>query len=410
LGGIDSQALEAFGKDAIFTVLDAKGGTPALVQLDSREGLIGHGTLVNTTQSRALSQLQPGAFLQERLRSIPNDVTLKIGLDDTSLDNNALQQAKQALQSIKRIEVLPLGIAEVQYIFGRMTEAKYQDLQKKKSPKLPAVGSLGLFLPTLNQIIANSFGESNEAVSAAVSRLQPKLKSLLAAKVVKQMLGNTSTSRVAVTASMTVAGSTKILSETYPTRGVNKVSPGTNSAPKAVNSLDSNVPKLSLKTQIAFQVRNDESVPLYVSILVVDSSGDMSVIFPNDWSSSNDAALLGPGQRLVIPQTNVDNFALTISEPLGFSEALIVASTTPLRDSLKALKDIAKSRGLENSRSLVPVTEDQLLNIADTLLNDLDTGTRGGITAEGIKLPTGVRGVDTQKLAAMAIAFEVVGN
>jgi hypothetical protein len=411
LGGIDSQALEAFEKDAIFTVLDTKGGTPALVQLESREGLMGYGRLVNTTQSRPSSQLQPGILLQERLRSIPNDVTLKIGLDDTSLDNNALQQAKQALQSIKRIEVLPLGITEVQYIFGRMTEAKYQDLQKIKSPKLPDVGSLGLFLPMLNQIIPNSFGERNEAVNGAITRLQPKFKSLLAAKVVKQMLGNTSTSRVAVTTSMTVAGSTKILSETYPTRGVKKVSTETTRpAPKPVNSSDSNVPKLSLGTKIAFEVRNDESVPLYVSILVVDSSGDMAVVFPNDWSVSNDAALLDPGKRLVIPQTDVDDFVLTVSEPLGFSEALIVASTTPLRDSLKALKDIAKSRGLENTRTLVPVTEDQLLNIADTLLNDLDAGTRGGITAEGIKLPTGIRGVDTQKLAAMAIAFEVVGK
>jgi len=42
-------------------------------------------------------------------------------------------------------------------------------------------------------------------------------------------------------------------------------------------------------------------------------------------------------------------------------------------------------------------------------LSDLDAATRGGLNVEGVKLPAGVRGVDTNKLAAMAIAFDVVG-
>ena len=48
------------------------------------------------------------------------------------------------------------------------------------------------------------------------------------------------------------------------------------------------------------------------------------------------------------------------------------------------------------------------MNLTDELLSDLDNATRGGIKVEGIDLPAGVRGVDTNKLAAMAIAFDVV--
>ncbi|MEH1788570.1 MAG: caspase family protein [Nostoc sp.] len=405
LGGIDSQSLEAFKKDMILTVLDPNGGERGLVKLGARQGLIADGKLLTT--ARAEIPIQPGTLLQERIRSIPSDLTLKIGLDK-SLDNNTAQQVTQALRSINRIEPKPLGTVEVQYIFGRMTDAKHQQLQKQRVANLPTVGSFGLFLPSQDQIVPASFGNSKETVSEAVKRLQPKLKSLLAARIVKQMLGNTNTSKIAVTASMNIAGNNELLGETFTIRGVKKATQQTKKpAPvKAINYSDSGVAKLPIGTAITFQVQNNESSPLYVSILVIDAQGEMTVIFPNDWSASEDAALVQAKQKQVIPQAD-DAFKLTIGEPLGISEALIIASTTPLRTSLKALQKIAQSRGLENRRAPVAVP-DEVLDITSSLLYDLDAGTRGGINVEGIALPDGVRGIDTKKLAGMAIAFEVV--
>ncbi|WP_375494323.1 caspase family protein [uncultured Nostoc sp.] len=405
LGGIDSQSLEAFKKDMILTVLDPQGGERGLVKLGDRQGLIADGKLLTT--ARAEIPIQPGTLLQERIRSIPSDLTLKIGLDK-SLDNNTAQQVTQALRSINRIEPKPLGTVEVQYIFGRMTDAKHQQLQKQRVANLPTVGSFGLFLPSQDQIVPASFGNSKETVSEAVKRLQPKLESLLAARIVKQMLGNTNTSKIAVTASMNIAGNNELLGETFTIRGVKKATQQTKKpAPvKAINYSDSGVAKLPIGTAITFQVQNNESSPLYVSILVIDAQGEMTVIFPNDWSASEDAALVQAKQKQVIPQAD-DAFKLTIGEPLGISEALIIASTTPLRTSLKALQKIAQSRGLENRRAPVAVP-DEVLDITNSLLYDLDAGTRGGINVEGIALPDGVRGIDTKKLAGMAIAFEVV--
>ncbi len=73
------------------------------------------------------------------------------------------------------------------------------------------------------------------------------------------------------------------------------------------------------------------------------------------------------------------------------------------------MKTIAKSRGIQN-RSVPIEIADELLDVTNYLLDDLDTGVRGDINIEGIALPTGVRGVDTKKLAAMTIAFEVVAR
>ncbi|BBD70191.1 peptidase C14 caspase catalytic subunit p20 [Nostoc commune NIES-4072] len=406
LGGIDSQRLEAFKKDMILTVLDPKGGERGLVKLGDRQGLIANGKLLTT--ARAQIPIQPGTLLQERIRSIPNSLTLKIGLDN-SLDKNTTQQATQALRVINRIEPKSLGTLEVQYIFGRMTEAKHQQLQKQLIVNLPTVGSYGLFLPSQDQIVPASFGKNNETVTEAVKRLQPKLKSLLAARTVKQIMGNTNTSQIAVTASMNIANNNELLAETFTIRGaVNKQTGETNKPVPAqpINYSDSGIAKLPIGTEITFQIANNESSSLYVSILVIDAQGEMTVIFPNNWSASEDAALIEAKQKRVIPQVD-DGFKLTIGDPLGISEALIVASTTPLRTSLKALQTIAKSRGLEN-RSAPVAIPNEVLDITNSLLYDLDAGTRGAINVEGIALPDGVRGIDTKKLAAMAIAFEVV--
>ena len=396
LGGVDSQSLEAFEKDAVFAIADGKG--KELVKLESRQGLVGKGRLIKA------GQLKPGTLLQERIRGIPANIQLNIGLDDT-FDGSTLRAAKQAFQAINRIYAVPLGQKEVQYIFGVMTKIRYQELQKRRIANLPPVGSFGLFVSTLDEIIPKSFGDSGETVTKAIERLTSKFKSLLAARVVKQMLGNTNTSKIKVIASMNIAGSQKVLSETFPVRGFQKQQ-GANQKPQKKPIITENgIPKLSIGTQVTFELENQESIPLYVSILVIDAAGEMAVIFPNNWTVSDGAALLAAGEKRTIPIPS-DGFKLTVGEPLGMTEALIIVSTNPLRNSLKVLKGIAK-RG-NTTRGPVAPNEDEFLDLTDKLLNDLDTATRGGLNVEGISLPAGVRGIDTNKLAAMAIPFEVV--
>ncbi|MGB3640146.1 MAG: caspase family protein [Rivularia sp. (in: cyanobacteria)] len=397
LGGVDSQSLQAFEKDAVFTVAD--GGGRGLVKLESRQGLVGKGRLIKDTQ------LKPGTLLQERIRGIPANIKLNIGLDD-NLDGSTLNQARQAFQGINRVSALPLREREVQYIFGKMTKARYRELQKNRTPNLPEVGSFGLFLATLDEIVPKSFGDSGETVTAAIKRLRPKFKSLLAARVVKQMLENTNTSKIKVTASMNIAGTQKVISETFPVRGFNKQGVNQAAPVKQPVITENGIPKLPVGTKVAFELENLESQPLYLSILVIDAAGEMAVIFPNDWGVAEGATLLPAGDKRTVPSQN-DGFKLTVGKPFGMTEALIIASTNPLRTSLKALKEIAK-RGGRTRGPIVP-KEDEILDVTDKLLDDLDAATRGGINVEGVELPAGVRGVDTNKLAAMAIAFDVVG-
>ncbi|MBD2341954.1 caspase family protein [Calothrix sp. FACHB-156] len=400
LGGIDPQSLDAFNKNnAAFSLIDSNGKERGLIRLESRQGLVAKGRLTASTKGNA--ELQTGMLLQERLRGIPTDITLNIGLDDT-FDSNTTAQATQALKALNRVTPVPLRQKEVQYIFGRMTQERYQQLQKFKIVNLPNVGSLGLFLPSLDQIIPKSFGEANESIPAAVERLKSKLKSLLAARIVKKMVRNTNTSRLKVNASMIIANSQTIVSESFTVRGrENSQQPANTSKIQ-----DGGIAQLPINTQIAFKVENLESVPLYLSILVIDAEGEMAVIFPDNQlvSASEDAVTIAPGEKRVIPED--DEMTLTISEPLGITEALIIASTSPLRESLQALQKIAR-RGDTTKRSAF-AANDEFLDVADKLLQDLDTATRSATNAEAQQLPTGVRGVDVKKLAAMSITLEVV--
>lgn len=206
---------------------------------------------------------------------------------------------------------------------------------------------------------------------------------------------------------MIVADSKKVLGQAFTARGIG-IQTGASQPNKPVELSDLGIPKLPVGMKVAFQIQNNETVPLYVNILSIDSSGKMDVIFPLDWSVSSGDALIQPSKQVLIPSKGGNNSILQVSEPFGFSEALIIASTAPLRDSLRVLQTLAASRGVVGKRSFIPaVTGDEFLNLTNSLIDDLDRNTRGP-SSSNTPLPNDVRGIDVKKLATMSISFEVV--
>ncbi|MGA7934497.1 MAG: caspase family protein [Kovacikia sp.] len=385
LGGLDPQSLEAFDRNAVLTAIDSKGDRQGQVRLESRSGLIGQG--------RLLQAAKPGALLQEQVRGIPAGLTLKIGLDP-SLGSDVVQ-ARQALQTIKRIEARILQEGEVQYILGRMTDAYRQQLQQLGNSNPPPTGSVGLFYPGLDQV-PEAFGSVGESIVGAVDRLQAKLKSLLAARLVKLML-NTSSSRLRVAVTMNPQGKDhQILADTFAVRGG-----GQATAPIQLPNPGS-MQKLPLGTSIQFRLTNNEPRTLYFNVLVIDSTGEMSVIFPNQWITSSEVMKVAAGQTLRIPEPEKDGFNLVTQAPKGTTEVLIIASSVPLSGVLKALQGLASQAG----QSRGPVTLSDPTEMVGSLLADLDGETRG--SRQSPPSIDGIRRVDTSQLAALSMTFEVV--
>ncbi|NES24421.1 MAG: DUF4384 domain-containing protein [Symploca sp. SIO3E6] len=420
LGGIEPGTIAAFNKDAIFLLLDDQGQNLGIVQLqsrDSKNGLIGRGKLVEIRQPNLL---KPGLLLQEQARAIPDDINLSIGLDQSLVSggtrsiSGGMRGTIAAISQIPRLEPTALGQREVHYILGRMTPERYQELQARGQPEIPAIGSVGLYSQGLD-LIPGSFDAKDERVIDAIERLKAKLRSLLAARLVKLTL-NADSSRMNVLAKMRVVDTTgkplDVVAQEFTVRGntlkkTEAVNPSSTFIPGGAVKVENGIPLLPLGTRVQLEVENQEVGDLYVTVLVISPNGEMFVIFPNSWTATEGAAIIEAGQTRKIPDAaRGDTFKFNVGRPLGTAEVLVIASATPIREALKTLQKIAESRGQKSG----PVAlEEDSAEAIDALLGDLDQGTRTRSDRSlDVSYDANARAVNTAQLAAMSITFRSV--
>lgn len=418
LGGIAQDSIDAFGEGAIFVALETGSRSGATeVELKSRNGLYGTAVIKK-------GAAQPGVLLQEFARAIPNDLKLLISLDP-SLRAQATA-AKTALQALKRVEAVPSQAGntpypqEVHYILSRMTAAYRQQLQKSQTKEIPAEGSVGLFSPSL-ELLPSSFGQAGETAERAIARLKPKIKSLLAARIVKLTL-NADSSRLKIGVNMrysSLGQSGQLIGKTFTPRGCEEpgrcLPLGGRGQPGAV--LTQQVP---LGSSLQFEVINAEQIPLYIGILLVDPFQGIVVLFPNDLqkvssTAQDESIVIKPGQTLQIPDPSKKEFQL-VPEVVGVGEVLVIASKEPLRKALLRLQSIAKDT---ERKELIQTAGDDAVAVMDDLVQDLSSppskgsspslkGSSRPLLKQNSRPLISVRPVSVSQMAALSITFEVV--
>ncbi|HIK17745.1 MAG TPA: caspase family protein [Leptolyngbyaceae cyanobacterium M33_DOE_097] len=381
LGGLAPESLVAFDKNAMLAAVDASGKSLGQIVLRSRDGLVGRGQLIQ-------GDVKPGGLLQEQMRGVPTNFSLIVGLDPSL--GNELEQAQAILSRTPRVQTKSLKAGEVHYILARVTPEYAGQLRSQKLPEVPPVGSLGLFTPGLEPI-PGSFGATKEAIAQGLTRLQPKFKALLAARLVKLTL-NSNASRLNVAVSMQPVGKQQLLASQFTVRGTQKPP-----APPVANLN----PQLPLKTAIQFQIQNNEAQDLYLSVLGINSDGEMAVLFPNRWTESDEAMRILAKGSLQLPNPTKDGFSLVTQEPKGATEVLILASTAPFGKAMKALQSIA-SRG---GQTRGPVSLAEPVDVVNDLLADLSP-TRSATATTPVTAETHL--VDTTQTAALSITFEII--
>lgn len=389
LGGIASQSLKGFETGAIFSVIDDREQEIGQILQESRVGLVGKGKPVGNTKPEIL---KPGTLLREQVRGIPSDLSLRVGVDDSLGSEQA--KVRSALQNQKRIEPVSVDQKSVaDYILGRVTQGDLQSWQKQGISNPPPVGAVGLF--TSGGVpINNSFGQVGEATENALKRLRSQLKSLLAGRILQSLI-NGDSSRLNVTTSIrSVSGGGT--SGSTSSRGTR--SPGT------LAPINSQKLQFQSGTEVQIQVQNKDRKNLYISILLIDDSGGILILFPLDWDAPEDAALVASQQTITIPQTD-DNWAFKIKGESGTFEVLVMASVAPLKNALKAIRDIAGSMGVPKGIP-IPLNEDAPVDIMGNLLGDINNTSR---STAGIDIvPKGVQAIGTGALATMSMVVEVV--
>ena len=395
LGGVSSESLDST-KGSIFNLVDAKGKTLAEIEQTSRIGMLGYGKL----RSGQKAAIQPGVLLRERVRGIPTNLTLRIGVDASLKSQTKVVQAE--LQKINRVELVVLNQKQdINFIFGKMTSeylqlAKATNTKKSKETNmnLPPVGSIGLFSSGLIPI-PDTFGRVDEPVDAAINRLKPKFTMLLAGRILRSIL-NTNASSLKVTADIVPNGA-RGASSTIASRGA--IEGGI-----VTQKISTTLQTLKPDTEIKVHVTNNENRNLYIAVLVIASNGDIVLLYPSDYDSPEDASLVAPKKELIVPPTtdnSQNDFKFIVEGPSGFMELLVLASTEPLRNALRGIKGIAKNRGTRSGDPFV-FTEQESVEAMESLLGDLDNTTRANVAVRG-----GIRGVDTTQLAALSAIIEV---
>lgn len=378
LGGVASQSLEAFKAGAIFTIIDDRGRQQGQIEQQSRVGLVGYGKVIQTAQPGIVKE---GTLLQEQVRGMPTDLTLRIGVDDSLGAEQS--QARAKLQGQKRIE--PVAVeqrAVADYLLGRVTQEDFQSWQKQGVSNPPPVGSLGLFTPG-KVPISGSFGQVGESAENAVLRLRSRLKALLAGRILKSLV-NGDSSQLNVTTSLKALGGGGT-SSTVSSRGTQKAQA---TLPPGVSN------RFKVGTNLQIEMQNNEERNLYVSVLVIDSSGDIIVLFPLDWGAPEVAALVKPEQKITVKD-------IALGGPSGTLEVMVLASVNPLRNALKGLQKIAIDRGIGRGDT-VALNEGEPVAVMDNLLGDLNDS-RATIVRQ-----TGNSTVATNQLAAISTIVEVV--
>lgn len=390
LGGISSQALRTSAPGSTFSILDAEGQTIGELEQTSRTGFMGYGRLI----SGDIDQLQNGQLLREKVVGLPGELTLKVGVDPSLGEQRT--QAETELATVSRVDVVSVSDA-MDVLLARFTEDDAQLLQQSGTTTIPPVGSVGLFTADRTLFDANTFGPVDEPVIAAINRLRPRFKRMLA----DQVLG------VLLTGS---GSSLQVRAEIAARTGSDTTIPvATRSVREAENlSVPATPPQFRSGTELQITVENlDARRDLYLSVLVIGADGVMNVLYPAEWDAPEEAARIDRQGSLVLPRPEEGRF--TVQGTSGFPEILILTSTEPLRNALKGMQAIAGSRGMTRG-PIANIDGDESLSVVDALLGDLtDLSTRSSNGTVGLE-PAEARSLtyDTSTLAVLSAVIEVI--
>ncbi|WP_159787020.1 DUF4384 domain-containing protein [Sodalinema gerasimenkoae] len=352
-------------------------------------------------QGEARSLPQAGLLLRERVRGVPPELSLRLGLDP-SLEND-LDEMRSLLQQIRQVDPVPLDSGETpHFLIGRMTRTAQALAVEQGSRDISQLASIGLFTRGLVPI-PQSFGQPNESIAAAANRLVPRFQLLLAGQILGSVL-NSDTSNLNLEVQVEVAQNNQTLARSG-TRG---------SRDLVVQHQEHDLNRLPSGSEVLIHVTNHEDRDLYVSLLAIGSSGRITVLYPNDWDAPEQAARLTSGQSLIAPEhegnrnpqrnycTNPSgDFHLCLTGR-GYVEILTIASTRPLRDALRAIARIAGETGLA-SRSPLALRDEDSLNVVEALLTDMNRYSRGDI-----EVRTARNAVNVNQMAALSTMIEIV--
>ncbi len=397
LAGLPATVLEYYGANSLFTLSrqnaiaslpseaeDNKeqgnftplaSAKPPQLLVRSKEGLTARARIISHSIADN-SQLQVGQLVQEAVRVLPRNLGLTIALDAT-LERIERVDATSAFANVPSVSsVVVVGEQPADYLFGKVTSSQDTDSAPTQTDgddsSIRAVG-YGLFSLAHNPI-QNTTGEAGEAVKSAVNRLIPKLKTLLAAKLLR-LTANEGSSRLGIRASIELIAPEQVVvmqQQTLRAASSPKQCPPLCDSPKAggVTALralvdkktardvtapwgEGSVPKLPIGSRIRYRLENYSEYPVYFMLIGLDTSSSAIALykiqsFQEAQFSENKPplknAVIAPGETLVLPQSSADS-DWVVPGPAGLAEIQLICSRAPFTKAVAALEAAKRPKG-----------------------------------------------------------------
>lgn len=389
LGGISACLLENYSINSIFSTETHE------LQMRSRNGLIAKAQIKNISEFNLIStgdegiETNPilpkiGQLIKEKIRVLPKEIGLTIALD-SSLERIERVDATSGFTNIPQISVV-VGEQPADYLFGRVRETKIAQIPSIPVPSNPT--RYGLF--SLNQTpINNTLGENGEAVKMAIQRLTPKLKTLLADKLLR-LTENAGSSQLAVKASLSkIQPESEVLIESFTAKARVK-----NGISLAKNSLP--IPNISKGSQIQYILENQGNKPVYFILFSLDNSKSL-IITP---TANLEQQIIYPGERVSIPSIG-DNLGLNVVNSPGLVETKIIFCDQPLTKTLTILTE--EMRQKENPLIHTVVNP---VKVAEGILEDLQEASKLAMKQTGIVTDNWV--LDVNSWATLNFVYQVI--
>ena len=347
-----------------------------LVMLRSQSGLSGR---IRLTDGESWAVGQP---LYEVTRVIPKDISLVVSLD-SSLERIERVDATSALAALSFVDSTADNAHPSDCMLGKSDSDLEDGAAADEKATLLVKQGYGLFSP-IGTLISGTLAKQDEAVKMAVGRLSPKLKIMLAMKLLR-LSENQTSSHLAVRFNMLLVGETEKLVLQQETRRASGESSKSRIAGAA--NRQSHPVEFSKGSRVRYQALNFGPDPVYTMLLGFDARDRMIAFFPTNGQpysiDSLQAALtLAPGNSASFPNQNT----WVIDESQGRVETYLVCSTRPLTNCWQELLSVV------NAASNQRVTlEDNALSLVQALLDDLssndavdnDSSDRYTLTATG---------------------------
>ena len=354
--------------------------TTTKVQLNSLEGRKAKATILDHN-----NQLQPGLVLRESIRVLLRNLGLNVGLD-SKLERIERVDATSTLSSISEVaSAINIGEDFADCILGKLP------VNSSSSETYGLLSPAGVLFP-------HTMGKNaNEAVSSAVRRLHPQLKTLLASKLLNLTI-NQNSSRLPVRISLEIK-TNEIQSLIYKQTLGSKENPVNNAQQNPIFLASQKDEKLVIDipvgSKISLKITNESQNDMYVLLLGINSSGKaMAYFFP-------EFSVISAGESNILSE-NSSPLKWVVNAAKGLGQLILICSQSPFNETLLKLYDSTPTK--LDREEIVAIDEPVI--ISKTLLQDLHQGSK--VSSNLINNLTDVYALDINTWVTFSFVYQII--